>query len=338
MEPGGAPQVAPTGTRNRRSWMTEVIGVIALCAAGLAAIGVWSRTSFAGADTVSQVTLVEVFTFVETGIVYVEPRTSGIIWRGHQPVERRIGEDPWRNRPLNAPDLPDTSRRDIVGNPDWNVVAWVESVHGRRGDLVVVEANTGNVLARAHLAIPLNRSVVIASVDDEVLYFATPHRAAGWTDVESDEVWSWRWASGAAPRQAIGHPEHPFPVHDVSAGVWAVNGRGVLSVGASGGLALSIPSPRSIRTGFGSALSPDGRFLYAAGRSQILDTATGEVVDLAASSDRPYGWTGRGELTLTSPFATCSAATGRCRTPVGVPPQGLCLPYGVVCGNHLPVN
>jgi hypothetical protein len=91
-------------------------------------------------------------------------------------------------------------------------------------------------------------------------------------------------------------------------------------------------------------MSPDGRFWYPNGSSQIFDTATGEAVTIESSAERAYGWTGSAELTFTRPaLVTCSAISGECWRPVGtlpsgVSPHGVCARFGLACGFGLPVN
>ena len=88
----------------------------------------------------------------------------------------------------------------------------------------------------------------------------------------------------------------------------------------------------------GGALSPDGRYWYGAGTSQIVSTATGIPIGIPAARERDYAWTGAAELTLTKPFLVCSAVTGQCQGPATFAAQDVCAPYGVVCGTNLPVN
>ena len=314
-----------------------VVAVAAVCAAALVTIGFWTGSTLSASSVREKP--VEVFTFVRSGIVYVDPDTAEIIWQSLHRVKKTIGEDPWTNPGRKTPNrasglVPWREDRDIVGNPDDNVVSWVESVDGRRGDIVVVDALTGEVRARAEILAPSNHPVVIASVDDETVYFATPHPATGFPDVARADIWTWRWASGEdpLPRRSTRY------VNDVSAGIWAVYGNG-LEFEDSDGRTLSTHSiGEEVPTDFGSALSPDGRFWYGSRTSQIVETATGNVIEVSGTRERNYGWTARAELLMTKPFVVCSAATGRCHGPAGVPAQGVCSLYGIMCGNNLPVN
>jgi hypothetical protein len=314
--------------------------VVTLCAALLIAIGVWNAFSPApGKEPVPSTA--GVFTFVSTGIVFVDPATSEIVWRDTQQVSKRIGEDPWRNPDPQDPKtyIAWREHREIVGNPDHNIVTWVETIDGRRGDLVVVEANTGNVLARAPIQSPGNRSVVIAGVDDETVYYATPDPGTESPDMPSDDVWEWGWADGRAPRPGTEHAGRQFSVNDISAGVWAVYGAPpTMEFGDALTRRGSEARWPSGWTDFGGALSPNGEFWYAAGSTEIVETATGDAIDISAARERDYGWTGPAELTMTNPFVVCSAETGRCVEPAPIPVQGVCYRYGVVCGDHLPVN
>lgn len=328
-----------TGRRTRISQTVHPIAVAVLCVAVLAGLALWNVPSpRAGEREAARVVL---FTFVATGMVFVDPDTSEIVWRNSARDERRIGDNPWRApkpRPSELTGFPAwRDNRDIVGNPGYDLVAWVETVRGERGDLVVVQASTGDVLARTPVKGPAGNSVVIASVDDDVVYFATPNPVLGWPDVPGVWIWVWNWSEGTKPEN-LGINRF---YNDVSAGTWAVyEGLTRVHFEHENGSAFAVADipEKDYRTDFGSALSPDGTYWYGARTSQLVETATGSMVRLPVAVDRNYGWTGPAELTLTDPFMVCSAVTGQCRGPAGHSPDGVCALYGLSCGNHLPAN
>jgi hypothetical protein len=337
--------------------------IVATGAAVLLALGTWATIAAslpAGPEgRQARPAPVEVFTFVETGIVYVDPVTSEIVWQDEQREMKTIGEQPWRNPEPTDPEVPPIRpwalHRDIVGNPDHDVVVWVETADGRRGDMVVVEAHTGEVLARTPVPGDPDASVVISSVDDEAVYFAVADRNWPFPDVDSDFVRIWRWADGEEPEPGF----HSSTVYfnDLSAGVSAIYGLdGVLFETAERVMRSTTRPGFPGRTDFGGALSPDGRFWYGAETSRVTETATGEAIELPTAVERSYGWTGAAELSLT----VCEPGTGKCQThtcelgqaPTGAAcapglswseaanrnPTGLCLPYGLACGSRMPVS
>ena len=338
MNPAGRP-----GHRTPKQHRLPIFSLITACVTLLAGIGIWTSISpRAGSADDGTAAPVSVFTLVSTGIVFVDARTSEIVWRSSGKEEKVIGEDPWRNpelaRPSDQTGVPAWREdRDIVGNPEYDLVSWVETVSGRRGGLVVVEASTGTVLARAPIAAPRDRSVVLASVDDERVYFATPDPATGFSDVPGASIRIWNWAAGENPRYIGIHQTNRF-YNDVSAGTWAVYNHGVDFEDRDRHVLGAARYSAAGRTDFGSALSPDGTYWYGVETSQIVETATSRTITLPYAFNRNYGWTGLAELTLTSPLMVCSATTGTCGAPAGVPPGGICTFYGVVCGNSLPVN
>lgn len=329
-----------TGRRSHGSQMPRVLAVVAFCVALLVGGGVWDGvTPPSDSDARSAADRIEVFTLVSTGIVFVDPETSDIVWKSAAGDTTIIGKEPWRNPGTARPsEATGTSawreNRDIVGNPDHNVVAWVETNEGTREDLVVVEASTGDVLARAPIWASTERSVVIASVDDDTVAFATPDPRTGLPYMSGADIWIWRWAAGESPRPV----QNNLHYNDVSAGTWALYETDAVEFVHEGGPTLvTTPDPGDWMTDFGSALSPDGKYWYRGMGGEILDTSTGIAVLLPSARKLTYGWTGAAELTLTRPYLVCSAVTGQCRGPAGISGD-VCAPYGVVCGNHLPVN
>jgi hypothetical protein len=283
---------------------------------------------------------VDVFTFVATGIVFLDPDSSDIVWKNARRVERTIGREPWRNtdqpRPSELTGSPAWRQdRQLVGNPAYDLVTWVETGGERRGDLVVVRASTGDVLARTPVSASAARSVVIVSLDDEAVYFATPDPTTGFPDMPGADIWVWRWPTGDAPEAHGGDRYYS----DVSAGLWARYGNGVIEFTDEGGpAATTTPDSGAWLTDFGRQLSPDGRYWYNAWEPQIVDTATGERVRLPVARNLAYGWTAASELTFTDPYTACSARSGSCRGPGTLHIQGVCAPFDVYCRNSLPVN
>lgn len=327
------------GRRRQRSQTTWTIAIVVVCIALLAGIGVWDR-SLRTANSADEPAAAEIslFTFVDTGIVYVDPESSEIIWKNSDGDQVSIGEDPWRNPVKGRPSALNghpawREGRDIVGHPDHDLVSWVETTDGTRGDLVVVEASSGAILARTPVPAREYRSVVIASVDDDTVYFATPSPLAGIPDMPGTDIWTWSWAEGGVP--AAHKVERYF--NDVSAGRWALyESQGVEFGDDNRQSAVQVPFAEAAITDFGGAFSPDGAFWYGSGGSQIYDTSTGNPIGLPTSRELNYGWTSSTELTMTEPFVVCSAVTGQCRGPADVFPD-VCAPYDLVCGDHLPV-
>jgi hypothetical protein len=212
-------QARTAARRTQDSQRLSAIAVIVLCVALLAGIAVWdTSTRTVTVDTELQGNQISVFTVVDTGIVFVKPDTSEIVWRNLGGDQMVIGEDPWRNPSKALPsDLTGfpawREERDIVGHPGHDLVSWVETVDGERGDLVVVQASTGILLARTTIAAPDDYSVVIASVDENSVYFGTPDPASGFPDMPGNDTWTWRWAAGDTPEPPQrGTPHAPCPL------------------------------------------------------------------------------------------------------------------------------
>ncbi|RLQ85681.1 hypothetical protein D9V28_02050 [Mycetocola zhadangensis] len=316
----------------------RVVAMVILCLAALAGIGAWEawvRKAYGNAEVID----VSVFTLASTGAVFVGPDTTKIIWRNNRLDQKSIGADPWQS-PIQALESDLTrfpawrDNRDIVGNPAYDLVSWVETVDEKRGDVLVVEASTGHVLARAAIQAALNRTVVIASVNPETVYFATPDPRTGFPDVPGDTIWIWRWAAGEDPENLQSSRYY----NDVSAGTWAVYGDGLEFEDAPNQTVATVGITDDYPTDFGSSMSPDGAYWYGAGSGKIIETATGNMVTIPTVSKHDYGWTGAAELTVTQPFSVCSARTGQCHSPPEVSPNGACARYAIVCGANPPVN
>jgi hypothetical protein len=359
VEPEGASATAHSGPRTLTGRRKTIVLMLVLGLSALASVclGAAVASTLAGSsEREPDFDRVEVFTFVDSGIVYIDPDTSDIIWRNRQLDSKKIGEAPWRNPEPTDPEVgpvrPWGENRLIVGNPDHSVVSWVESVDGERGDMVVVEAQTGEVLARAPIDGEPDASVVISSLDDEAVYYAVVERNWPFPDVDSKTIHVWRWAAGEEPQD--GPRSSTVYFNDLSAGVSAIYiEQGVLFEDREA-RPLSSWHSYAGRTDFGGALSPDGRFWYGAETSRVTETATGVEIKLPTARERSYGWTGAAELTLT----VCEPDTGACQMhtcEVGgaaavlcAPglrwaaaaegsPTGVCLQYGLACGSRMPI-
>ena len=146
MEPVDARPARRRGGERRTAALKSAMWVVTLCLAALVAVGAWNPMPAPGSSAAPPAQSVRIFTFVSTGIVYVESRTTQIIWQSTGREKKWIGKDPWTNPGPMTPNrvtghVPWREDRHIVGNPDHDLVAWVETTAGRRGDLVVVEAS-----------------------------------------------------------------------------------------------------------------------------------------------------------------------------------------------------
>ncbi|MBT2594952.1 hypothetical protein [Arthrobacter sp. ISL-72] len=212
--------------------------------------------------------------------MYVDADTSKIVWQSWEHDTKEIGQQPWRE-----PNATKVGRywgefRDIVGNPSHDVVSWVETTDGHRGDIVVVQPSTGEVLARARIQVSPERTVVLAAVDDVTVYYATAMDLAG--SSASEEVWVWRWAADEDPRPA----QRGAGVLDVSEDIWAVGAAPdrIAFEAADGSVLSSVDSSYGDRTYFGGGLSPGGLFWYVPAHGLILETATGKEVNPGVAS------------------------------------------------------
>ncbi|MFD3446370.1 hypothetical protein ACFDTO_17385 [Microbacteriaceae bacterium 4G12] len=328
----------PNG-RARDPVRTRAVVIIIVCVALLVGIGLGAsprRSDTGGEPAAAQV---DVFTFVATGIVFVDPVTSDIVWKDTRGGMRTVGRDPWRNPERPKPSVLTGSAawretREVVGNPDHDLVSWVETTDGERGDLVLVEASTGDVLARTPVPVSAPRAVVIAAVDNEAAYFATPDPATGFPDMPATDLWIWRWATGEAPRHHGGGPYY----NDVGGGTWARYGTGGVEFAGEDGRTRATTADTGGTTDFGRALSPNGRYWYDAWTSRIVDTATGEEMIPPAAGTLAYGWTGPAELSLIDPYVVCDAEAGTCDRSAALDVRGVCAPYDVYCRDGLPVN
>jgi hypothetical protein len=274
------------------------------------------------------------FTAVSTGIVYVEKESARVVWESWQHERRvigQLGQDALR--PADGPGMFFGNRRELVGNPMHDLVAWVETTGKRRGHLVVVRASTGKHLAATDVrdllprtdVRPPTRRVVIASVDAETVWFAPMDRnATAVNSVPGNEVRTWRWAVGEPP--LVDRSRADQYVIDVSGGVWAIEGLAFQD--AERRVLSQVSSFNSDRTYFGLALSPDGRYWFSPVYNAVIDTGTGRSGGLrgAPQNMQAYGWTGASTLTILNQgrtwdgmagkaWTSCDARTGECARP-----------------------
>jgi len=295
---------------------------------------------YAGARKWAELDRIGAFTVTRTGVVFLDPDSSDVIWEGWDHQRKTIGGSLQRipGPPHVRDDGPLVDHRGIVGNPDLDIVAWIETEGGKREDVVVVEASTGDELARASVPSSPNLSVRIASVDGGSIYFALLDSGSmnenGY--VPGTDVWAWRWAAGEMPQPRTSGDQL---VADVSAGVWAVvDGRALKFEDPTGRVLSQVDATHALDSQFGGGLSPDGRFWYSAPYVQVIETATGRRRNLAARSTNHYGWTGAATVTFVGyQLSECSAITGQCSVPLDVPATRVCDDIRP-CHVDLPVN
>ena len=284
------------------------------------------------------------FTTVRTGTVYVDVPSAEVVWRSRQgrtKVIGQLGED----AVVPAPKGWFWGRtRAVVGHPSHDLVAWVERVGPRAGQVVVVEASTGKRLATTELEHPLPSFVIITSVDEHVVHFAAPDvedgpsaTAVDLFEPRGDQFWTWPWADDEAPHTSRGSDER---VIDVSGDVWAIDTDAGIHFQDASGQSLSTMHPSyTDRTFLGSGLSPDGRFWYGPAYGEVVDTRTGETRALVTHPSQgqqdpvvrgdqvrtSWGWTGP----TTMAFGL-SGGTGSTAMPKQVPAHRL-RPRAVSC-------
>jgi hypothetical protein len=281
---------------------------------------------FAGADAWPADLRVTTLTEVSTGVVYVDAAAGRVVHRGWDDRSTVIGTTPWEDQvgadETSSPELvgaPWGDHRELVGNPSHDVVTWVEKVGGVRGDLVVVRASTGEELARTAVPGDAGRSVVIASVDDEAVYLATPPHTDRLGDMRGEDVWTWRWSEGQLPKDA----RHVADlVADVSGGVFAVYGTRI-EFRDGGGRLLSTTMDTGDRAFFGHMMSPDGRFWRSGMEWFVYETATGERASRPTGEARA-AWSGAAELVslYDGRLTVCTYPTFSCAEPLDVPSAG----------------
>jgi hypothetical protein len=272
-------------------------------------------------------------TVVEGGVVYVLPDRR-IIFESWQHDSAVIGEAPWFDEdPFDFdPQGRGSWARGVVGDPAHDLVAWFETESGRRGDLVLVQASTGVELARTAVPGPAGVRAAIAAIGDEYVYFSAqsdegrraspePDRRLVWMSSSwpLDDVWSWRWGSGAAPGDTGRQAQD---VEDVSAEVWARTVEPKLRFETGSRKLLSSVGSYLMERGRGRGLSPDGRFWFA--QWGLVVTETGERRSLGPDvfgkemAVRNYAWTGTTKLTIVSDngLTVCDAVAATCSAPI----------------------
>jgi hypothetical protein len=269
------------------------------------------------------------FTVTRTGVVFLDPDTSEVIWEGWNHDSRTIGGQ--LQRLHGRPQVPSggerlVGHRGVIGNPAHDLVAWIETADSVWDDVVVVEASTGDELARASIPVTPGRSVRIASLDVGTVYFAMlePGNENDNTFVPSTDIRVWRWAAGEMPEASTRQDQQ---VADVSADIWAVVDGRTLQFEDAGGRVLSrLNSTHALGSRFGETLSPDGRFWYSAPHMEVVETATGDRRSIAATTwIDSYAWTGPADLTFVGfELSVCSAVSGQCSVPFDVPANEVC--------------
>jgi hypothetical protein len=296
----------------------------------------------AGARKWAELDRIGAFTVTRTGLVFLDPDSSDVIWAGWDHRHKTIGGSLQRipGPPYVRDDGPLVDHRGIVGNPDLDIVAWIETAGRQWEDVVVVEASTGDELARASVPSSPDLSVRIASVDGGSIYFALLDSGSsnenGYGYVPGTDVWAWRWAAGEMPQPRTSGDQL---VADVSAGIWAVvDGRALKFEDPTGRVLSQVDATHALDSQFGGGLSPDGRFWYSAPYVQVIETATGRRRNLAPRSTNHYGWTEAATVTFVGyQLSECSAITGQCSVPFDVPATKVCNEIRP-CRVALPVN
>ena len=169
-----------------------------------------------------------------------------IVWRSHQgrtKVIGQLGEDAVEPAPKG---WFWGRTRAVVGHPSHDLVAWVERVGPRAGQVVVVEASTGDRLATTKLEHPLPRPVIITSIDEHVVHFAAPDvedgpsvNAVDVFEPRGDQFWTWPWADNEAPHTSR---EPDEGVADVSGDVWAIGDGAFIRFEDTSGQSMSTDS------------------------------------------------------------------------------------------------
>ena len=212
--------------------------------------------------------------------------------RDHRPADRLLGwqggtkvlgQNPWPSvEPLSSTaHNPRGLRRNVVGNPERNWLAWVE---GGATQKEVVVAHPNGAVARTAIPVAGPEWLDVLSVDAALVYLRRcpapiePVELPGGdlserpTSRTGCSIWQWSWQLRNAVLLPSGHswvePDGTV-VQDVTRGVWAVTRPG------SG--RLTFASPRSghlsdadvvVGENEGNGLSPDGRFWFSPGQQE----------------------------------------------------------------------
>ena len=258
-----------------------------------------------GRDVVDTGAPVAQFTVLVSGFVWVEDETTDprIVFSGWQGGTKVIGRNPWPSvEPLSSTfDHPRAVRRNIVGNPERNWLAWVEPGATQK-ELVVAHASGGAV---ASTAIPAQGPewLDVLSVDAAYVYLRRCPAASEPVELPGGDlsdgpmsragcsIWAWSWQVRNAVLLPSGHswlePDGTV-VQDVTTDVWAVtrpDGEGLTFVSPRGGH-LSDADVVVSGENEGNGLSPDGRFWFSRGSRSVVVTTTGEVRSLGAELTR----------------------------------------------------
>jgi len=282
------------------------------------------------------------------GVVAVEDDTNDplVTWRSWAGQTKVIGSNPWpavepfstfRDRGEGWPTR--ALRRDVVGNPLGDHVAWILQGSGR-GDLVVVRASTGEQVARTVISGGQAETLDIRSIDERTVHLrrcpapSPPGESSDGRPTLSAQsrdgcsYWVWEWPTGAGLR-ATGHswvePDGTV-IHDMTTDVWAVQrpNSTALSFITSKGEHLSEADVVVSDRNEGGGLSPDGRFWYSPGSTAFVVTRTGEIrrigdelarIGLAEATQ--FVWSGATTVTVAGPggVTTCDASTATCSDP-----------------------
>jgi hypothetical protein len=258
-----------------------------------------------GGDVVDTGAPVAQFTVLSSGFVWVEDETSHprIFFSGWQGGTKVIGRNPWPSvQPLSRThDHPRGLRRNVVGNPQRNWLAWIEQGLKQK-QLVVAYAPSGAV---ARTAIPAAGPewLDVLAIDAAVVYLRRCPAATEPVELPGGDlstaptsrtgcsIWKWSWQlrnTGLVPSGHSWVEPDGTVLQDVSTGVWAVtrtNRRGLTFVSPQGGH-LSDAAVVVSGEDEGNGLSPDGRYWFSAGSRSIVVTATGEVRPLGAGLSR----------------------------------------------------
>jgi hypothetical protein len=263
---------------------------------------------------------VDLFTVLESGLVYVAPRSRDIVWEGWQHQTRTIGHRPWVGTGPERTPYP----VGVIGNPDADLVAWVETAaDNTRGDIVVVDGSTGTELARTPFTADPGGVMLLAAIDAEHLWFATVPTHPVWEENPRWHTWLWEWRDGK-PELRPGNDR----LLDAGGDVLAVDDAGRLRFEDwEGHLLSTVPAWYWDGMPFGRALSPDGKVWLADAAGRFVSTATGKgvVMDYPTADDPLVGtfaWIRAGAAAFAHRnhgLWICDGSTGACSDPAAVP-------------------
>lgn len=302
----------------------------------------WVQT---GRDVVDTSAHVAQFTVLQSGFVWVEDETSDpqIVFSGWQGGTKVLGHNPWPSvEPLSSTaDNPRGLRRNVVGNPERNWLAWVE---GDATQKEVVVAHATGAVARTAIPAAGPEWLDVLSVDAALVYLrrcpapVEPVELPGGdlserpTSLAGCSIWQWSWQLRNAVLLPSGHswvePDGTV-VHDVTSGVWAVTrpgGKGLTFVSPQGGrhsdADVAVPGHNE-----GNGLSPDGRFWFSPGSRNVIVTGNGEIHSLGAELSRVgigdglrFVWIEPTTVMVVDgdTMTTCDAVTVSCNEPSDV--------------------